>query len=112
MTRPVNGHSNSLRNMASAESRGHNRKAEEHRGESSQWSLLTRFTASTGRRGPLESCGSAPPDKFEYSVIVFEGSDKKIGCQTIRSTSVGILSLAKLLICYSALDRKSKIGTP
>eukprot|EP00613_Pedinella_sp_CCMP2098_P055936 CAMPEP_0171850232 /NCGR_PEP_ID=MMETSP0992-20121227/20182_1 /TAXON_ID=483369 /ORGANISM="non described non described, Strain CCMP2098" /LENGTH=32 /DNA_ID= /DNA_START= /DNA_END= /DNA_ORIENTATION= len=28
MTRPVNGHSNSLKNMASAKSRGHNRKAE------------------------------------------------------------------------------------
>ena len=87
MARPVNGHSISLSNMASEKSRGgHNRKA---KWASRMYPLDELGTRTYATRVSwclaMESFGSREAKclsgKVGSVVIVFEVSDKKIGCQ-------------------------------
>ena len=92
MTRPVNGHSNSLRNMASAKSRGHNRKA-----EMGLEAISTRRTRETDLcdqskllssqvwphwSSQLDLESKRPPRKsLNIRLLCLKAVTKKIGCQ-------------------------------
>eukprot|EP00613_Pedinella_sp_CCMP2098_P006431 CAMPEP_0171598470 /NCGR_PEP_ID=MMETSP0990-20121206/3153_1 /TAXON_ID=483369 /ORGANISM="non described non described, Strain CCMP2098" /LENGTH=91 /DNA_ID=CAMNT_0012160055 /DNA_START=17 /DNA_END=292 /DNA_ORIENTATION=- len=72
MTRPVNGHSNLLRNMASAKSRGHNRKTE----EAASPKLMVQHIAYKLRRDnantvPISSPRVAPEVSLATSFVIF-----------------------------------------